>query len=197
VLGQKFDLDSLTHNTPEIVIAARMAPTHLSDNEVIQLLNSIDGLPTHPTSSSLSETSSAAIRWLDDHFDPKWEDFDEGYAAANWLRKRSDAKDDRQFDVEKLLEAWGVAVVAREFAMSLDAVAVWGPTHGPAIVINVNGMHSRSSRGRRATLAHEICHLLLDRNSALPVLEVLGGRVARGIEARAGAFGAELLLPRS
>lgn len=42
-----------------------------------------------------------------------------------------------------------------------------------------------------------MCHLLIDRNSALPFAEVLGGRLPKGIEARARAFAAELLLPKA
>lgn len=52
--------------------------------------------------------------------------------------------------------------------------------------------------GRRATLAHEIAHLLVDRSGSLPLAEVLGGaRTPSRAESRAGAFAAELLLPRS
>jgi len=47
----------------------------------------------------------------------------------------------------------------------------------------------------RATLAHEIGHLLLDRTGALPVAEVMGGRMSSHVEMRARAFAAELLVP--
>lgn len=53
-----------------------------------------------------------------------------------------------------------------------------------------------TNNGRRSALAHEICHLLIDRPHALPVAEVLGGQVPRWAEQRANAFAAELLLPR-
>ena len=56
-------------------------------------------------------------------------------------------------------------------------------------------MRCNSGR-RRATLAHEICHLLVDSASSLPLVEVLGGRTAKHVEQRARAFAAELLLPR-
>ena len=49
----------------------------------------------------------------------------------------------------------------------------------------------------RITLAHELCHLLIDREGALPVIDVLGGHFDNFIEQRANAFAAELLLPRS
>jgi Zn-dependent peptidase ImmA (M78 family) len=46
------------------------------------------------------------------------------------------------------------------------------------------------------TLAHEFCHLLVDRGHALSAVDVLGGRMPNAVEARAKAFAGELLLPR-
>jgi len=45
------------------------------------------------------------------------------------------------------------------------------------------------------TLAHELCHLLLDRGHALTAVEVLHSRMPPDIESRAKAFAGELLLP--
>ncbi|HTQ43000.1 MAG TPA: ImmA/IrrE family metallo-endopeptidase [Polyangiaceae bacterium] len=79
----------------------------------------------------------------------------------------------------------------------LEAVACWGARRGPAILVNVRGTHSRGKSGRRSTLAHELCHLLVDRARALPLAEVLGGRAPLEAEQRANAFAAELVLPRA
>jgi Zn-dependent peptidase ImmA (M78 family) len=197
-LGQKFDLASLTNSTPELVVAARMAPAYLSDNEISQLLKWVSEIPLSASSPALSEASAAGRKWLDDHFDPAWKEFNEGYELAGWFRRYCQKKADTDpIDVEKILGEWSVGVAVREFAPSLDAIAVWGKFHGPSIILNANGLHSHSSGGRRATLAHEICHMLLDRRSALPIAEILGGRIPKGIESRARAFAAELLLPRS
>jgi Zn-dependent peptidase ImmA (M78 family) len=79
---------------------------------------------------------------------------------------------------------------------AIDALAVWGSDRGPAVLLNENGKHSSTGGGRRATIAHEICHLLIDRKHALPVAEALGGKMPVAIEQRAKAFAAELLLPQ-
>ncbi|NLG90370.1 MAG: ImmA/IrrE family metallo-endopeptidase [Acetobacter sp.] len=52
--------------------------------------------------------------------------------------------------------------------------------------------------GRRATLAHELGHFVIDRDGALPVAEATGKfvKTPTKIEQRAGAFAAEFLLPR-
>ncbi len=84
-----------------------------------------------------------------------------------------------------------------EIDAGIDAVAVWGDCHGPAVLLNINPRpRASTTNGRRSTLAHEICHLLADRAHALPVAEVLGGQAPRRTEQRANAFAAEGLLPR-
>ena len=124
--------------------------------------------------------------------------FDQGYTLARWFRGDVLAVPDRsRVDPERALRDSGVAARDIELpAASLDAVSVWGELHGPAVLLNRLGRHGKG-RGRRATLAHELCHLLLDRTGALPLAEVLGGRVDSSVEARARAFAAELLVPRS
>jgi len=51
------------------------------------------------------------------------------------------------------------------------------------------------SGAMRFTLAHEICHLLVDRKGSLPVAEVLGGAAPALSETRAEVFASHLLLP--
>jgi Zn-dependent peptidase ImmA (M78 family) len=81
-------------------------------------------------------------------------------------------------------------------SQNIDALCAWGPRHGPTVLINRNGRLSHFPTGRRSSLAHEICHLLVDRKGSLPVAEVFGGEVPKVPEQRANAFGAELLLTR-
>lgn len=122
----------------------------------------------------------------------------QGRALAIWLRRRMNLGDDARCKVEDFLQQLGVVVDDLEIDSKLiDAVCAWGPEHGPVIFVNANGPHSAGFRGYRATLAHELCHLLIDRGGALPVGEIKGGNVPREIEARANAFAAELLVPAS
>jgi len=79
---------------------------------------------------------------------------------------------------------------------AVDAIACWGSID-PLILLNRNEQaRAASKHGRRSTLAHELCHLLVDRTRALPVAEVLGGEVDSESEKRANAFAAEALLPQ-
>ncbi|RZM37001.1 MAG: ImmA/IrrE family metallo-endopeptidase [Sphingomonas sp.] len=80
--------------------------------------------------------------------------------------------------------------------------AVWGEGHGPVVVLNVDSRRFASYLGprmggptARATAAHEICHLLLDKGQALAAVDILNGHIPCALERRAGAFAAEFLLP--
>ena len=118
----------------------------------------------------------------------------QGYTLAQWLRTKLGI--DGRLDPKKLLTGWNVHV--RDLPglePALDAVACWG-RRGPAVLVNPKGKHASSVRGRNATLAHEIAHLILDRGRALPLAEVFGGATPLILEKRAKAFAAELLLPR-
>jgi Zn-dependent peptidase ImmA (M78 family) len=63
----------------------------------------------------------------------------------------------------------------------IDAVACWGPRHGPAVLLNREGRHAHTERGARATLAHEICHLLIDRQGSLPLAGQWLGLIDAGL----------------
>ena len=51
--------------------------------------------------------------------------------------------------------------------------------------------------GRRFTLAHELCHLLFDREQGRALAVASGPWAPRAIEQRANAFAAMLLMPAS
>lgn len=130
----------------------------------------------------------------------------QGQRLATWLRTALGMEGNgTRVDPEDILRAWGVPIVDIETEPAIEAVCFWGESRGPAILLNRNGRSSRKpaswhrsgySGGARATLAHEICHLLVDRRGALPAAEVLGGSVPYAPEERARSFAAEFLLPR-
>lgn len=124
--------------------------------------------------------------------------YEQGYALAANMAMELNVSPNAPVDPESLLRDWEIRI--EELALDncpVDAVAVWGPRHGPVILLNIGaGARPGHIHGRRTTLAHEICHLLIDRNGALPFSEALGGRTPLHVEQRARAFAAEFLLPR-
>jgi len=125
--------------------------------------------------------------------EPPWK---QGMEIALHVRQRLSLAATSRFEPEALLAEWKIPVSeVRLESRTVDALSVWGARCGPAIIVNRSGHHGRLN-GRRATVCHEIGHLLMDRDAGLPVGEVLGGRVPQEIEQRASSFAAELLIPR-
>lgn len=175
----------------EVLAAARMIGPDLAPTDIRQILQKIRRLPRRRTPTLDQLTSQ--VQSLDSEGLP----YEQGYLFAERLRQRLSCGD-APVDPSDLLGDWGVGVVSVELPTSLiDAVACWGPAHGPSVLLNTVGYHTSGLAGRRATLAHEIGHLLIDRRRSLPLAEVLGGRTSRATESRARAFAAELLLPRA
>ena len=124
--------------------------------------------------------------------------YNQGYQLAHWVREKvGTSPSSTPFDIHGYLEMLAVPIddidLGNDF---LDAVACWGPRHGPVIWVNRNEKHRKTEGARRTTLSHELCHLLVDRHGALPLADVINGNVPKWVEQRADAFAAELLLPR-
>lgn len=178
----------------ELLAVARMSAA-LPDDAITVLLRNLQTMvrsSTNVIDQAASQVQAAALSG------GGLKPYEEGYAAAAAFRALAALDESRPFRPQDWLEKAGVQY--QEIAVpneAIDALACWGENRGPAILVNRRGRHARSPGGRNASVAHEICHLLLDREGALPVAEVLGGRVNPSVEARARAFAAELLLPRS
>lgn len=174
----------------ELYAAARMTAS-LGVEQIAQIVAEVSSTPRVTT-----EKLDAASDEADCTIGEGAVDFETGYELADWYRRHHGLARDESVNPEQHLRSLDVTIRNAALSSEVDAVAVWGPNHGPCVIVNLEGDHSRSAAGRRMTLAHELGHLLLDRDGALPVAEVLGGRISESVESRARAFAAELLLPR-
>lgn len=184
---------SETGEDSELLAAARLAGPGASTVSLRGVLAAARGTPLRdtPALDALSEEAHRVLRSCD-------RPYAQGYALAQWLRERLGVKRGERVHPASYLEEWGVHMGFVQIdSPHLDAVCVWGSKHGPALIVNTMGRHIQGEGGQMATLAHEICHLLVDRQGALPLAEVLGGRVPVRVERRARAFAAEFLLPRA
>ncbi|MBV5276162.1 MAG: ImmA/IrrE family metallo-endopeptidase, partial [Lamprocystis purpurea] len=182
----------------ELLAAARMSTGHISFDNQRALLQRLRAVPP-----SRTPALDAFSTQLNSDFSETGRPFEQGYWLANWLRSALSLAPDEPAHPAKLLKQWGVAVDPISLPQcALEAIAAWGPRHGPVILLNqaadqqTEPVKPANLYRERSTLAHEICHLLIDRERALPVGEVLGGRVPEYAKKRARAFAAELLLPR-
>ena len=99
-------------------------------------------------------------------------------------------------DIDAMLEGLGV----RYETITLDdqgirGVALAGPNHRPAILLNNAHDTYRFPSGRRHSKAHELCHLLYDRAYGTRVALVSGPWAPPELEQRANAFAAMCLMP--
>ncbi len=185
--------DPLSEEESPLMAAARLSAP-LSEDTRRTLVGIIRELAASST-DVLDDLTASAEAVLEAVLDEK--PYRQGYALALWLRRHLKVNED-PVDPEQILRQWGVHVadLPHGLDMAMDAIACWGGGKGPAVLINVSGTHAHSPGGRRATLAHEIAHLLLDRHRHLPLVEVFGGSTPLHLEQRARAFAAEFLLPR-
>jgi Zn-dependent peptidase ImmA (M78 family) len=126
---------------------------------------------------------------------------DQGIRAASLVRQWFEATDDTYVDLHDMSARLGIQVRRSEIPDSrLDGIAVVGPQHGPAIVLNTNTRRQGAGRddlerSLRFTWAHEIGHLLLDHGEWAALIDATRQRVPRSVESRANAFATYLLLP--
>lgn len=187
---------SATFEPNELLAAARMAVPTTESSVVRSIIVQMKSIGKHET-PDLDRLSAKAVAYLAAESTDATKPHVLGYLLAQWLRREMLLGSAARVEPEQLLEQWGVHVALfSETDDGIEALACWGPSHGPAVLVNTEGRHSRHEPGRRATFAHELGHLLVDRSAALPLAEVLGGHVARSVEQRAGAFAAEFLIPR-
>jgi Zn-dependent peptidase ImmA (M78 family) len=188
-----WELDTEDFRITELMAAARSAAA-LPTADTDQMLRAIRSASWQET-TVLNTLSAVALEQVPTGAD--WYPYDQGYFVADWLREQIGAVSQEAVNPEDLLRRWGVQI--QEIKLStgaIDAVASWGPRHGPVVIVNTAGAHNKSRQGLRATYAHELAHLLLDRTTALPLAEVMGGRAVGNTEERARAFAAQLLLPK-
>jgi len=179
----------------EILVAARMLRPVDSAKIISRLIAKIRELPANQL-DRLNKIHQGFSNLKKERFFDR-PPYEQAYEIAATFRTQFRIID--YFDVEKFLKEFGVVIQDEDFeAFDIDAISCWGRHHGPAILINTGAVRAGSvPGGRRSTLAHELCHLIFDRGSMLPVAEVLGGDAPYQIEQRAEAFAAEVLLPRS
>jgi Zn-dependent peptidase ImmA (M78 family) len=99
-------------------------------------------------------------------------------------------------DVESVLSRLDVAVSEIELSdIDIRAVSIFGPTQRPHVFRNARTRWGQSSAVNRFTIAHELCHLILDRDYGDELAVATGPWAPLAIEQRANAFAAAFLMP--
>lgn len=182
----------------ELRIAARMVNA-LPPEQVRTIVNTVDSLGSQPAPDLDEMVASVQERAAE------WQclrAYRQGELAAAYVREKLGLAEVQYLDVFAVVEHLGAVIDVRSVdPPTLDGLAVWGGRRGPAVLLNDRsprvGAPGDLRRGgaARVTVAHEFCHLLLDRGHTLSAVDVLNSRMPPDVERRAKSFAGELLLP--
>jgi Zn-dependent peptidase ImmA (M78 family) len=122
--------------------------------------------------------------------------FEQGIEAARHLRELLSWGEETLIDLENRVAALGVDIKDVSFDdRAIPAVAMCSEQTRPTILINSTNRAASRSWGRRMAIAHELGHLILDRDRARRIGIVDGPWAPTRVEQRARAFAAHLLMP--
>ena len=130
-------------------------------------------------------------------FDSPWS---QGYDLATTLHEDLDMRFARGacVDIVGMLTELGIEVIDLGLSdKDIRGVSIAGQDHRSGIVVNTLYHRNAHPFGLRFTLAHELCHVLFDREEGRRLAVASGPWAPRSIEQRANAFAAMLLMPPS
>lgn len=171
------------------VLCRAVAPVMTAD-DVTRILARLAAVPANLDAAVRLEQLASRLHWSEGELD-----YRQGYGLATQLRGLL-SNADSYLDVEKLLAELGVVVQVEALGDSqVDGIVAWNDGCGPLILVNSAGRYFGARWSLRMTLAHELCHLLVDRNQARAVMVASTPWAPPVLERRANAFAAELLMP--
>ena len=152
-------------------------------------LSSSDGESAAVTELCRSATITA--------FDSPWS---QGYDLAEALHEDLAMKFVRGacVDIDGMVKDLGIEVTYLDLSdEDIRGVSIAGQYHRPSIIVNTRHHRNAHPFGLRFTLAHELCHVLFDREEGRRLAVASGPWAPRNREKRANAFAAMLLMPPS
>jgi Zn-dependent peptidase ImmA (M78 family) len=128
--------------------------------------------------------------------DRPWE---QGYALASSVLDALGLDTSRAIDIRRVAAArLGVTIDTISLTDSqIRALSISSPEHAPTIFLNDGYIDGTSEPVQRFSIAHELCHLLVDPDQARNLAVTSGPWAPRDVEQRANAFAAAVLLPEA
>lgn len=192
-------LETVIRHSPRsrtLLAAARMGFENLGDPDITQLLRQIEAYPVSPRTAENSTLRKICSRVPGKVRNSNLKNFMQGYYLASYLREYMKMTKMEPLDVDALVSKLGLEVVSDNFSGNILALAIWD-SGSPRIHLNMAILDGKESL-RRSSICHELCHILIDRQGARPLCDLLvENETTDGVERRARAFAAELLLPRA
>ena len=186
-LGQGPWLGSLS---PEVAMFGDLSPNISSDAAERLLAEHVYACTDVGDSDKLTELVSSVPAWSTSS---PWHN---GYALARDILDEMDPDPGASMTrIERMLEDLGIRV--REVHLGEQGprgVALAGGELQATVLINLDDLRN-TARGRRITMAHELCHILFDRSHARALAHSSTPWASPAVEQRANAFAAMLLMP--
>ncbi len=182
--------------THTLLALARMGFENLGDPDISQILHHINTSPVSSLKTEKPVLKKICARVPGNVRNGDLKNYMQGYYLASFLREYLKLTEMEPLDVDTLVSGLGIEVVSDNFPDNIMALAVWD-NGAPRIHLNATVIGSKESL-RRSSICHELCHILVDRHFARPLCDLLlSNETYDGVERRARAFAAELLLPRA
>lgn len=189
LFGDTVERNFIARLSPAAAMFGALSP-EMSTEAATQLLAIV--------ASSFQSTRTHPI----DHFStspPAWRvasAWDDGYRLAQDFLEEMDAPSDAPIDVPVMLGQLEIRCLTVALGRAGPrGVAIAGGDLAPTIVVNSQHPMNRAEAGRRFTMAHELCHLLHDRDRARRVTHSSTPWAPASVEQRANAFAAMILMP--
>jgi hypothetical protein len=202
ILKPAFSVREVANDDDELRIAARMTGV-LPSAEIERLLRRASQIEARDT-PGLDRLSAQVTAILNSDLRER-QPFEQGVVLARFAREQLKLKNQERVDpLRMFFYKNDIYVKFEELGLAnLDAIAIWGRHHGPGVLLNISSSRLALARRRdvagqgaaRVTIAHELCHLLVDRERALGAVDILNGRMPLAVEQRARAFAAAFMLP--
>jgi Zn-dependent peptidase ImmA (M78 family) len=124
--------------------------------------------------------------------------WEQGYALAAAALEALAVDTSNAVDVRTIIGRLGATIDAISLSdTGIRAITVAGPYHAPTVFLNDQYVDGISEPVQRFSIAHELCHLLIDPDRAQNLGVTSGPWAPLDIEQRANAFAAAFLLPDS
>ena len=133
---------------------------------------------------------------------PGWDVWQQGYDLGEQARAAMCDDSGPVLRLEATFSDWQIHVATVRFSSpEIDAASIWEQEAVPIILLNEASSRIQYTPSRRATLAHELCHLLHDADSSEDVVTRVSWRREAEqyedvVEKRARAFAPAFLAPR-
>jgi len=202
ILAEPADFAEVANDNDELRIAARMAGA-LPLEQIREILLIARDYPKNDA----EELGRLARDCSDELRGERWvgkKRFVQGEVAARFVRDWLGIGLDVPIDLHAVFDRLSITLRTADVEPeTLDGLAIWGASHGPGVFLNLASRRVSDAEATvpnedpalRVTLAHELCHLLLDGDHAVSAVDILKSRMPVGLEQRAKSFAGELLLP--